>query len=54
MSKIGKSLLKGAKEALAHARGEKVKIKVHKIKVAKAYKNENRVHENQQKAYLVN
>ena len=33
MSKIGESLLRGAKEALAHARGESVKTKEHKVKV---------------------
>lgn len=31
MSKIGESLLKGAEEALAHARGIKSKAKVHKV-----------------------
>lgn len=35
MSKIGESLLRGAKEALAHARGEKTKAKVHKVFVPK-------------------
>jgi putative transcriptional regulator len=35
MSKIGESLLKGANEALAHARGEKIKAKEHKVKVPK-------------------
>ena len=35
MSRLGKSLLKGAKEALAHASGEKNKVKIHKIKVPK-------------------
>lgn len=33
MSKIGESLLRGAKEALAHARGKKIKTKEHKVKV---------------------
>jgi putative transcriptional regulator len=33
MSKIGESLLRGAKEALAHARGEKVKVNEYKVKV---------------------
>jgi putative transcriptional regulator len=35
MSKIGKSLLKGAHEALAHAKGEKTKSKIHKVVVPK-------------------
>lgn len=35
MSKIGESLLKGANEALTHAKGEKVKIKAHKVVVSK-------------------
>lgn len=35
MSKIGESLLRGANEALAHARGEKTKAKVHKVMVPK-------------------
>jgi len=35
MSKIGESLIKGAEEALAHARGEKTKVKTHKVKVPK-------------------
>ncbi len=35
MSKIGESILKGAKEALAHARGEKTKVKIHKLRVPK-------------------
>jgi len=35
MSKIGESLLKGAHEALAHARGEKIKVREHKVKVPK-------------------
>jgi putative transcriptional regulator len=35
MSKLGESLLKGAKEALAHAEGKKVKVKIHKVKVPK-------------------
>ena len=33
MSKLGESLLKGAKEALEYANNEKSKAKVHKIKV---------------------
>lgn len=33
MSKIGESLLKGAHQALAHARGEKTKAKTHKVAV---------------------
>jgi len=33
MSKIGESLLKGANEALAHARGKKSKAKTHKVLV---------------------
>jgi len=35
MSKLGESLLKGAKEALAYANKEKIKTKTHKIKVPK-------------------
>lgn len=35
MSKIGESLLRGAKEALAFAKNEKVKAKVHKVKIPK-------------------
>jgi putative transcriptional regulator len=35
MSKLGESLLKGAKEALAYANKEKTKAKIHKIKVPK-------------------
>lgn len=35
MSKIGESLLRGATEALAHAKGEKVKVKVRKVVVPK-------------------
>lgn len=35
MSKVGKSLLKGAEEALAHARGEASKAKEHKVMVPK-------------------
>jgi len=35
MSKIGGSLLRGAREALAHAKGEKVKAKIHKVAVPK-------------------
>jgi putative transcriptional regulator len=31
MSKLSKSLLTGAKQALAHARGKKSKAKVHKV-----------------------
>jgi len=33
MSKIAESLLRGANQALAHARGEKTKVKVHKVMV---------------------
>src|SRR5690348_12394850 len=33
MSKIGKSLLQGAKEALAYAKKEKTKAKVHKVSI---------------------
>jgi putative transcriptional regulator len=33
MSKIGESLLRGAKQALAHARGKKIKAKIHKVVV---------------------
>lgn len=35
MSKIGESLLRGASQALAHARGEKSAVKVHKVIVPK-------------------
>ncbi len=35
MSTIGKSILKGAKEALAYAKGQKKGAKTHKIKVPK-------------------
>lgn len=37
MSKIGKSLLKGATEALDYAKGKKTgaKVKVHKVRVSK-------------------
>lgn len=35
MVKLSESLLKGAKQALAHARGEKVRVKTHKVKVPK-------------------
>jgi putative transcriptional regulator len=35
MTKLGESLLRGAKEALAHAKKEKIKTKVHKILVPK-------------------
>ncbi len=35
MSKLGSSLIKGAKEALAYTKNEKVKAKIHKIKVPK-------------------
>jgi putative transcriptional regulator len=35
MSKIGESLLRGAAQALAHARGEKTAAKVHKVVVRK-------------------
>lgn len=35
MTKIGESLLRGASEALTHARGEKSKVKVHKVNVPK-------------------
>lgn len=35
MSKIGESLLKGAREALAHAEGKKTKAKEHKVIVPK-------------------
>jgi putative transcriptional regulator len=31
MSRIGDSLLRGARQALTHARGEKTKSKVHKV-----------------------
>ena len=33
MSKLGESLLRGANQALAHARGERTKAKVHKVVV---------------------
>lgn len=33
MSKLGKSLLRSAKEALAYARKEKTKAKAHKVRV---------------------
>lgn len=33
MSKIGESLLRGANQALAHARGEKSKAKIYKVHV---------------------
>jgi len=35
MSKLGQSLLRGAKEALDHAKGKKTKIKFHKVIVPK-------------------
>lgn len=35
MSKLGKSLLQGAKEALAYAKGENIKVKVHKVRIPK-------------------
>jgi hypothetical protein len=35
MSKLSESLLKGANEALAYARKEKTKAKIHKVKVPK-------------------
>lgn len=35
MSKLGKSLLQGAKEALAIAKKENIKAKVHKVRVPK-------------------
>ena len=35
MSKATDSLMRGAKQALAHARGEKVRVKLHKVKVPK-------------------
>ncbi|HEU5281356.1 MAG TPA: helix-turn-helix domain-containing protein [Gammaproteobacteria bacterium] len=35
MTKISESLLRGANEALAHARGEKSKAKTHKVNVPK-------------------
>ena len=35
MAKISDSLLSGPKQALAHARGEKSRVKVHKVKVPK-------------------
>lgn len=33
MTKLGKSILRGAKEALSHARGKKTKSKIHKVSV---------------------
>ncbi len=33
MSKAGESLLRGAREALAFAKGKKIKTKIHKVKV---------------------
>ncbi len=33
MSKLGKSLLKGANEALAYAKKKKTTAKVHKVKI---------------------
>lgn len=35
MTKLGESILRGAKEALAYARKEKVKSKTHKVKIPK-------------------
>lgn len=35
MSKLGESLLRGAKEALSYAKNEKVKARVHKVKIPK-------------------
>lgn len=35
MSKIGKSLLRGAEEALSYAKGQKIGTKVHKVKIPK-------------------
>lgn len=35
VSKIGESLLRGANQALAHARGKKTKAKTHKVAVPK-------------------
>jgi len=35
MSKIGKSLLRGAEEALAYAKGEKKGSKTHEVKIPK-------------------
>ncbi len=35
MTKLGKSILKGAKEALSYAKGKKVKVKVHKVIIPK-------------------
>lgn len=35
MSKLGESLLRGAKEALAHAKGKNLKVKVHKVLIPK-------------------
>ncbi|SRR3990167_6432681 len=35
MRKLSKSLLQGAKEALAYAKKEKIKVKVHKVYVPK-------------------
>ena len=36
MSKIGESLLRGAQEALDHAKGKKIKVKTHSVTVPKA------------------
>ncbi len=33
MSDVGKSILKGAKEALAYAKGQKTRARVHKVNV---------------------
>jgi putative transcriptional regulator len=35
MSKLGKSLLQGAKEALAYAKKEKIEAKTHKVHIPK-------------------
>lgn len=35
MSKLGKSLIQGAKEALAYAKKEKSDVKIHKVKIPK-------------------
>lgn len=35
MTKLGKSLLQGAKEALTHAQGDKSAVKVHQVKIPK-------------------
>jgi len=35
MSKLGKSLLQGAKEALAYAQNEKTSVKIHKVSIPK-------------------